>query len=597
MKKISRNYLLIGITLLIGMLIGYFISGSNYQQISTSNNQQMDSTHQHDEASEVWTCSMHPQIRQSEPGDCPICGMDLIPVTAGRSAVNSNPLVHEMTPEAVAMANINTTLVTGVSPDGEMMLTGKIKADEEEEATITAKFPGRIEQLYINFTGQVVRKGDRLVSIYSPELITAQRELLIAADSKESYPELYDAARRKLRLWKLSENQINQVESDGKVKETFTIYSDKGGVVTTRNISVGDYVNTGSVLFSVVDLSSVWVMLDAFESDLPYVKVGDKVAFTVAGVPGKTFNAEVNYIDPVINPETRAASVRAEITNPDGNLKPEMFVNARIETSSPASRTSLSIPRTALLWSGKRSIVYVKVPDAEFPSYEMREVTIGSRMGDTWMVESGLKVGEEIVTNGVFAIDAAAQLSGNYSMMLRPEVKTMEVPQAFRGQITTVANAYFEIKEALVTSNSSEAKSAANVLKNSLGGVKVGLLDGKPGNEWNKLSEQVSMHVGMLESAKDLEEMREHFRALSASMLEITELFGLEKDVLYKSYCPMAFDNEGAYWLSEVEDIRNPYFGDAMLTCGEVTETYIEGKPVLEKGRNENQQSSGVHNH
>src|SRR5690606_34680144 len=153
---------------------------------------------------------------------------------------------------------------------------------------------------------------------------------------------------------------------------------------------------------------------------------------------------------PVINPNTRAASVRAEAYNRSGELRPEMFVNAQVKTTLRQGQSSLAIPRTALLWSGKRSIVYVKVPDTEFPTYEMREITIGPRMGEMWLVEAGLEAGEEIVTNGVFAIDAAAQLSGNYSMLMRPDVKTMDVPQAFREQITALADAYFKVKNGLV---------------------------------------------------------------------------------------------------------------------------------------------------
>lgn len=200
MKNILRNkYLLIGTALIAGALIGYFISLSTHQP--TSNDQHIStSAHQTISTSEVWTCSMHPQIRQSEPGQCPICGMDLIPVSSGRSAADANPMVHEMTPEAVAMANIHTSRVTGVSPEGQVFLTGKVKADEQRLASVTAKFPGRIEQLFVNFTGQVVRQGEKLASIYSPELLTAQKELLEAVNSKEAYPELYTSAREKLRL-------------------------------------------------------------------------------------------------------------------------------------------------------------------------------------------------------------------------------------------------------------------------------------------------------------------------------------------------------------------------------------------------------------
>ncbi|MBR9998360.1 MAG: efflux RND transporter periplasmic adaptor subunit [Cyclobacteriaceae bacterium] len=595
MNEILKNrkvLLTILIALVLGGLIGWLVKPSPTRQKKGT------AVHLHDETSdEVWTCSMHPQIRQSEPGQCPICGMDLIPVSSKRSAPDANPMVHEMTPEAVALANIHTSRVTGVSPEGELFLTGKVKADERQLASVTAKFPGRIEQLYINFTGQVVRQGERLAAIYSPELVTAQKELLEAASSRETYPELYAAAREKLRLWKLTDSQIAEIENTGSVRDQFNVLTDKSGIVTQRNVSVGDYVSTGSILFDVVDLSSVWIMIDAYESDLPFIKTGDEVSFTAAGIPGQTFKAKVTYIDPMINPNTRVASVRAETLNKNGELKPEMFVNARIRTTLGKNQSSLAIPRTALLWSGKRSIVYVKVQDSEFPAYEMREITIGSRMGEMYLVEAGLEAGEEIVTNGVFAIDAAAQLSGNYSMLNRPETKTMEVPQVFREQITGVADAYFDLKNALVDSDVSLTKKKVKELRNELSGVDMLTIEGQVHDRWMALREQFDNDLDRLTETDDLLTLRDNFARLSGNILEMVELFGLEKEKVYKIFCPMAFDNKGAYWLSETNDIRNPYFGESMLKCGEVIETYRKGHHVIKKDGPAGVQPAASHNH
>ncbi|MGD9928990.1 MAG: efflux RND transporter periplasmic adaptor subunit [Mangrovibacterium sp.] len=591
--KNKKALLTILLALVLGVFIGWLAKPSSGEQNETET-----SAHQHDEPSEeVWTCSMHPQIRQPEPGKCPICGMDLIPATSWRSPANANRLVLEMTPEAVAMANIHTSRVAGISSEGQVFLSGKVKADEQRLASVTAKYPGRIEQLFVNFTGQVVRKGERLATIYSPELLNAQKELLEAVNMKKTYPELYGAVREKLRLWKLTEQQIEEIETTGKVRDQMEVLADRGGVVIQRNIAAGDYVNTGSVLFNIVDLSRVWIMLDAYESDLQSIKRGDQVSFTVAGNPEQTFTAKVDYIDPVINPNTRAASVRAETANPNLDLKPEMFVNARVRSSASAGKQSLSIPRTALLWSGKRSIVYVKVPDTEYPSYEMREITIGPRMGDRWLVESGLEAGEEIVTNGVFAIDAAAQLSGNYSMLMRPEKKTMETPRAFRQQITAVAEAYFEVKNALADDDAKAARLGSRTVNNSLSKVDMTLLQGQAHHHWMALEKQLSEAAGMIENTENIDSQRKHFERLSEHILEMTESFGLEMDKTYKQFCPMAFDDKGAYWLSEVEEIRNPYFGDEMLRCGEVTETYRKGQPVYDINAPDRTYSAGGHNH
>lgn len=594
MKELIKNkkvLLALLITLVIGGTLGWLVKPSADPEEAEM------AIHNHDEsANEVWTCSMHPQIRLSEPGSCPICGMDLIPASSKKSAADANPMIHEMTPQAVAMANIHTSRVTGVSPEGEVFLTGKVKADERQIASVTAKFPGRIEQLVVNFTGQVVRSGEKLATIYSPELVTAQKELLEATSTKETYPQLYTAAREKLRLWKLNENQIDEIEKTGKVRDQFDVLSDKSGIVTQRNIAVGDYVNTGSILFDIVDLSRVWIMIDAYETDLPFVKLGDEVSFTAAGIPGKIFTAKVTYIDPVINSGTRAASVRAESQNNSGELRPEMFINARVKTTLRKGQSSLAIPRTALLWSGKRSIVYVKVPDSEFPAYEMREITIGSRMGEMYLVEAGLEAGEEIVTNGVFSIDAAAQLSGNYSMLMRPKTKTLDVPQAFRQQITGLAEAYFKVKNGLVADEAQVVKSELGQLDLALNKVSMEGLKGQAHDHWMALKQNLSEATKMMRDEESLAGLREHFAMLSENILEVTESFGLEKDKVYQDFCPMAFDNKGAFWLSETEEILNPYFGEAMLSCGEVKETYLKGQKVFEDGGPAKQAASG-HNH
>jgi Cu(I)/Ag(I) efflux system membrane fusion protein len=580
MKNLLNNKVAtILVTLIIGGLIGWMIKpGSS------------ESHDEHEHTSEesgtsLWTCSMHPQIKLGEPGDCPICGMDLIPASRATTG-NSNPMVFEMTPEAVSLAQIHTTQIGGDNAVGELFLTGKIQADERENAAITAKFPGRIEKLFVTFTGEQVKAGQKLATIYSPELLTAQRELLEAAKSKTTFPQLYEAAREKLHLWKLTESQIAEIEQKGTVTEQFDIVSDQSGVVAQRNISVGDYVDTGAPLFNVVNLNKLWVLLDAYESDLSQLSIGNEIKFTVAGLPDETFSAKVSFIDPILNANTRAASIRAEISNSGSKLKPEMFVTARIQTAKKQSSTGVTVPRTAVLWSGKRSVVYVKAPNSENPGFEMREVTLGSRMGENYLIESGLQPGEEIVTNGVFAIDAAAQLSGQYSMMNRPQTKSMEVAEQFRDQITTVVDAYFQVKNALVADNLAEAQKSLGAIDQSLAKVNMGLVEGQAHDLWMGMLQGMKDARSKMGTAKELEEARKHFSMLSFHILEMTETFGVNKDAVYKDYCPMAFGDQGAYWLSEKKDITNPYFGASMLTCGEVKQTYLKGQPVMDLGKN-----------
>lgn len=591
MKKLLENkWIKIAGLILLGVALGWLVKPSG------ETSQEAGHDHLGTLTDQLWTCSMHPQIKLNEPGDCPICGMDLIPVASNSSSGNSNPLAFEMTPEAVAMANVSTTIVGGTDAKGDLFLSGKIQADERENAAITAKFPGRIEKLYVTFTGEQVRVGQRLASIYSPELLTAQRELIEAVKTKASFPELYQAAKEKLKLWKLNDAQISEIEKSGQVKDKIDILAEFSGVVTQRNIAVGDYVSTGQVLFNVVDLSRLWVLMDAYESDLPFIKVGNEVNFNVAGIPGENFKAKVTYIDPMIDPNTRAASIRAEVLNRQSNLKPEMFVTARIQSTQKGSQAKLSIPRTAVLWSGKRSVVYLKVPNSEIPTYEMREITLGSRVGDNYQIESGLQAGEEIVTNGVFAIDAAAQLSGNFSMMNRPESRSLEVSSAFRDQITQVADAYFKVKNGLVSDQLNQSQKDLTEVKKAVSQVDMKLVEGKAHDSWMKVQAQLNAAVGNMEKASSIDEARKGFSTLSEAVLEMTELFGLNKEAVYKDYCPMAFGNQGAFWLSERKDITNPYFGASMLTCGEVKQTYLKGQAVLATEQSKTTISTS-HNH
>ncbi|HCD87139.1 MAG TPA: efflux RND transporter periplasmic adaptor subunit [Algoriphagus sp.] len=591
MKKLLENkWIKIAGLILLGVALGWLVKPSG------ETSQEAGHDHLGTLTDQLWTCSMHPQIKLNEPGDCPICGMDLIPVASNSSSGNSNPIAFEMTPEAIAMANVSTTIVGGTDAKGDLFLTGKIQADERENAAITAKFPARIEKLYVTFTGEQVRVGQRLASIYSPELLTAQRELIEAVKTKASFPELYQAAKEKLKLWKLNEAQISEIEKSGQVKDKIDILAEFSGVVTQRNIAVGDYVSTGQVLFNVVDLSRLWVLMDAYESDLPFIKVGNEVNFNVAGIPGENFKAKVTYIDPMIDPNTRAASIRAEVLNRQSNLKPEMFVTARIQSTQKGSQAKLSIPRTAVLWSGKRSVVYLKVPNSEIPTYEMREITLGSRVGDNYQIESGLQAGEEIVTNGVFAIDAAAQLSGNFSMMNRPETRSLEVSSAFRDQITQIADAYFRVKNGLVSDQLNQSQKDLTEVKKAVSQVDMKLVEGKAHDSWMKVQAQLNAAVGNMDKASSIDEARKGFSTLSEAVLEMTELFGLNKEAVYKDYCPMAFGNQGAFWLSERKDITNPYFGASMLTCGEVKQTYLKGQAVLAKEQSKTTISTS-HNH
>jgi membrane fusion protein, copper/silver efflux system len=297
-----------------------------------------------------------------------------------------------------------------------LRLYGKVQADERLIQSQVSYFPGRIEKLFVNFTGEVIHKGQPLATVYSPDLVTAQQELIETAATKTSQPALYEASKEKLRQWKLTDNQISSIENTGKVQTKMDIISPAGGIVTSRLVNNGDYVSQGTVLYQVSDLSSVWVLFDAYESDLPFLNKGDKIEFNIQAIPGSTVTGIINFIDPVLDPVTRVAKVRVEVNNSSGKLKPEMFATGIVKSKLERYSNMLVIPKSSVLWTGKRSLVYVK-QKGEDPIFHVREIGLGPLLGNSYIVTDGLSEGEEIVTEGAFSVDAAAQLEGKPSMM------------------------------------------------------------------------------------------------------------------------------------------------------------------------------------
>jgi Cu(I)/Ag(I) efflux system membrane fusion protein len=328
-----------------------------------------------------------------------------------------------MSKEAAELANVSTTVVKKHKPVKEVRLYGKVQADERLFQSQTAHVPGRIERLNINFTGESVSKGQVLAEIYSPELITAQQELLETLKTKKSQPELYEASKEKLRQWKLTNDQIIQIENSGVIKNNFEVLSNTTGTVTARGVNTGDHVSEGTVLFDIADLSKVWIMFDAYESDLQFLHEGEKLSFTIQALPGIDYYGNIIFIDPVIDPVTRVAKVRVETGNKSGKLKPEMFATGTVSSILTEYSDDVVIPNSAVLWTGKRSVVYVKQPGSEEPVFKIREVELGPMLGESYVITKGLSEGEEIVTSGTFSVDAAAQLEGKPSMMNPAGVK------------------------------------------------------------------------------------------------------------------------------------------------------------------------------
>ena len=613
---------------------------------------------------EIWTCAMHPQIRMPRPGKCPICHMDLIPLESLGSKETTGPREIVLSEHARNLAEIQTAPVERKFVSAEVRMVGKVNYDETRLGTITARVAGRLDRLYVDYTGIAVRKGDHLFDLYSPELLTAQQELLQALKTVkeleqtagapgalESARLTLDAVRNKLRLWDLTPKQIAEIEQRGTASDHITIYAPMGGIVTMKHAVEGTYVETGMPVYTIADLSQVWVKLDAYESDVEFIRYAQHVIFETESYPGETFEGTVAFIDPVLDEMTRTVKVRVNVPNPDGKLKPGMFVHGLVraelaagglvvnrdlagkwicpmhpEIVKDASGTCdlcgmplvraetlgyvspdgavvapLVVPASAPLVTGKRAIVYVSVP-GKAGAFEGREIVLGPRAGDSYLVDSGLVEGEEVVVKGNFKIDSDVQLRAKPSMMqpgggpppvhehgggahegmqmdtTAAEPPAAQVPDEFKTQLDPAYAAYFAVQDALSKDDLAKAKAGTDALVKALGAVNADSLKDAALALWRDEAAALATTAGKLSAAEDLTKAREAFAPLSDSLYTAAKRFGSSSArPILRFHCPMAFDGAGAYWLQNHDEVANPYFGSVMLGCSDAKETVVPG--------------------
>jgi Cu(I)/Ag(I) efflux system membrane fusion protein len=437
---------------------------------------------------------MHPQIKLPKLGKCPICFMDLIPLDAGDDEGGEREI--SVSPYAAKLMELETSVVSRQFMAAEVRMIGKVAYDETRVSYISAWVAGRIDRLYVDYTGIPVKQGEHLAELYSPELLTAQEELIQAISTQkklinsqsslllDTAEQTIVAAREKLRLWGFTAEQIAKIEERGTPSDHMTIYSPVGGIVIHKNAQEGMYVKTGSKIYTIADLSRVWIQLDAYESDINWLRYGSAVEFSTESYPGEIFKGTISFTDPIINPATRTAKVRVIVENASRKLKPGMFVRAIVRPqvgengrimnpdlagkwispmhpeivkdepgpcdvcgmplvtaeslgyvdSEDDSNAPLLIPVTAALKTGKRAVVYVEIPDQEKPTYEGREVALGMRLGDFYIVKSGLKEGERVVSRGAFKLDAELQIRAKPSMMSMPGEQSSALPREMKPQ-------------------------------------------------------------------------------------------------------------------------------------------------------------------
>ena len=542
---------------------------------------------------EIWTCSMHPQIRQPNPGTCPICAMDLVPVKTEQTAGLRELRVTEA---GAALMDIVTSPVERKFVTASIRMVGKVDYDETRLSDITAWVPGRLDRLFVDYTGITVAKGEHMVKLYSPQLLTAQEELLQAiaaaaalADSdvgimRETTEATVTASREKLRLLGLSPKLIARIEKSGKTTDIVQINAPVGGIVIRKHAREGMYVKTGTRIYTIADLTNVWVKLDAYESDLTWLHYGQKVRFTTEAYPGEQFAGTISFIDPVLTASTRTIKVRVSVPNSDGRLKPGMFVRAVVlskvaeagkvvapemagkwictmhreiikdapgkcdlcgmplkpveeagfvTVAAKVEDAPLVVPAGAVLITGRRAVVYVKTPDAEKPTFEGREILLGPRVGRYYIVRNGLREGEHVVTRGNFKIDSALQIQARPSMM-SPEGGAAdvpiekEVPRHVRMQLKRLLEAGRTVADAIDDGDPAKIHAAFGKVKARLDEIKADGLTGRAGAVWKELAMLLDNDaVEGLRYAKTPADARRAARSLRHHLGRVAKVFRL----------------------------------------------------------------------
>ncbi len=354
-----------------------------------------------------WTCTMHPQVHMDKPGSCPICGMDLIKKVADEKpeAVNDKDMTNMVTlsGKKQVLANVSTVVVKKENLQEQVTAYSFLDFVENNRKTISARFNGRIEKLLVDKTGDYVKKGQPLFEIYSPDLVQAQNEYLIALNNSQN-SSMQKAAKKKLEIFGITQDQILTLEKTKEINLTLTYFSPFSGTVIEKKVQEGVYVNEGTAIYDIAELSTLWNIAEVYENNLSNVKVGSPVKLHLRAYPGEEFNGRVTFIYPVINTQTRTVKVRSEFASLGGKLKPQMYGETIFNS---AGGQGLLVPADAVIIAGKRTVVWAKAGDGMF---EARSVQIGNRFGDKYQILSGLNEGDEIAATGGFLIDSESQL-------------------------------------------------------------------------------------------------------------------------------------------------------------------------------------------
>ncbi|MFT7680232.1 MAG: Cu(I)/Ag(I) efflux system membrane fusion protein [Planctomycetota bacterium] len=581
----------------------------------------------------LWTCPMHAQVQLPDPVPCPICGMDLVVFdpNAGSELV--------LMESQVRVAQVETSLVERRMATRGVRLVGTVEADETTLTSISARVAGRLERLFVNYSGVSVNQGDHLAELYSPTLLSAQEELLAAlARTRDTNSVLnpgssqaaYMTARAKLELYGLDLEQINAIETEGIARDRITLRSPVTGTVLRRHGEEGAYVREGTPIYEVADLSHLWLELEAFEQDLPWLRYGQLASVQLEAIPGEVMEGTVSFIAPEVDRAKRTTTVRINLANPDGRLKPGMFakavVHARLGQSGvilPASlagkwvgtmhpevisdepgacevcgmqlqpaetlglvdegvnEPGLIIPLSAVLPTGRRAVVYVERKLKDGYAYEGREIVLGPRAGEFVQVRSGLTAGERVVSQGAFRIDSAMQIRGMPSVMSRPGEEGAPGPSGatLRASLQDFWTGVMDISASLAADQDERSLELAKALPKAFAKAQIEGLAARARRTFLEQRPALLRDMRAMAAAKDVKELRDNLGAFFDVTLRLATSFGVPSELgVREAHCPMAQGGTGGFWIQREGSVANPYFGARMLECGDLLRNLEAGQ-------------------
>lgn len=557
----------------------------------SGNKKEQAHDHAVEEAAVKYTCPMHPAVIQDSPGQCPICGMDLVKKQSGGE---SNDLM--LSESQLRLANITTQKVGLTSIGQTISANGRLMVDQDYSEVISSRAAGRVEKLFIKETGRVVKKGEPLYELYSETLLTLQKEYLLAKEQYEllgktetRYESFLKAAEKKLLLYGLSKRQVEKLAQSKSVQPRITFLAPASGMVTEISASEGQYLAEGGMLYRLEDISKLWLEAELYPQETSLVKVGDKISLRVSGYESSPVEAKVVFLSPEYRANTQITSMRAAVDNLQMKFKPG--AQAQVLFSHSAKKT-LAVPTDAVIRDGKGTHVYV---ESEPNTFQPRMVKTGLEDFEQVEITEGLMEDETVVVTGAYLLyselvlkKGVSPMAGHQHGAVAPVVDTemqsnskpvkeekkepVAVDPEFSRQLASVLTPYLTLKDALVASDSKSAARESKKFTAALKKVDMKLLQGEAHMNWMEKLAAMEKASASLEKETDLEKQRALFSDLTTALYASIKMFSVSGLQAYYQYCPMAFNNEGAYWISREKEISNPYFGEQMLRCGETKE-------------------------